>query len=57
MVLYYLVYMTMNTGLPVLIGIHTDESKAYDICNGLRGVPEDRKWVQRVKTDEDGNIC
>jgi len=57
MVLYYLVYMTMSTGMPVLIGIHTDENKAYDILNGLKGIADDDKWVQRVKTDSDGNVC
>jgi S-formylglutathione hydrolase FrmB len=57
MTIYYLVYMTMSTGLPVLIGIHTDESKAYDILNGLKGIADENKWVQRIKTDDQGNVC
>ena len=55
MAIYYLVYLLMKE-VPVLIGIHTDEDKAHDILNNLSGIPEEEKWVQRIKTDEKGNV-
>ena len=52
MAVYYLVYVERE-GLPVLIGIHTDENKAYDL---LRFCPDSEKWVNRVKTDASGKL-
>ena len=56
MAIYYLVYILMKE-VPVLIGIDTNEDKAYDILKGLVAVSEEEKWIQRIKTDERGNVC
>jgi hypothetical protein len=52
MTLYYFVYVERQE-TPILIGVLTDEDKAYDL---MRGQKEKEKWVSRVKTDEDGHL-
>lgn len=52
MALYYFVYVQRDE-TPILIGIHTDEDRAYDLMRGQR---EKEKWVTRVKTDKDGQL-
>lgn len=52
MALYYFVYVQREE-ISILIGIHTDEDRAYDL---MRGQKEKDKWVTRVKTDEDGQL-
>lgn len=52
MAIYYMVYVERQ-GYPFLIGIHTDEEKAYDL---LRTCDESEKWVNRVKTDMAGKV-
>ena len=52
MALYYFVYALLpSSESPVLIGIHTDEEKAYDL---LQSIKADEKWVQRIKTEQNG---
>ena len=57
MPIYYVVYIQNLCDESVtMYSLHTKEEEAYDILASLTQIPEDYKWIRRIKTDEKGII-